>query len=170
MTPSRRRSILFALALATAGCAAGGDRSYITLKPSWRVADRLADVWRAELFAISPSERSDDVADCFHGYPILGRGVIDDPAEADAFAHRVGGAVLEPPESVGKYCIFVPHHAIRFEKASGQHVDLVLCFQCGDALVFVDEKKRAYWLSKSAGPGVDEVFRAHGAVSPTRID
>ena len=165
---TRRRYCLAITVLAlVAGCEKRISAMKIEGTPSRRVATRLADVRRAELFAIDPDDRAPASrpsggaeADRFGIYRIVARGTVEERSAAQELAKMVGAAVLEPPEGVAKGCIFYPHHGIRFFDADGTPVEVTLCFTCGDALVSGFAKR--FWAAREARARFDAFFARHG--------
>jgi hypothetical protein len=96
---------------------------------AWEV---LSQPDRMELLSLSHHsvenrEYSELVTDgVFHGYPVLGRAVIDDRDEQRLLVRSFYESARD---ARGEMLCFMPHHAIHAER--GDHtIDLVICFHC----------------------------------------
>jgi hypothetical protein len=91
------------------------------------------------LYAINPFdlrsswETDKKESDYFDHFKIMGQMTLD--KEQTAKAMQALGAAVDPKPGVANGCIFAPRHAFRI-MAQGQRYDALLCYQCGDALIF----------------------------------
>jgi hypothetical protein len=118
-----------------------------------------------ELYSLDPDQRSKDgkpVApkDGFHGWRVLGKTTVKEPAERKRLADalRLGA---EDNYGVAAAC-FIPRHGIRL-KGDDKTVDLVICFQCLQVEVYVDGKReKGFLTSGDPQPTFDAVLKAAG--------
>ncbi len=108
------------LLAAVAGCGRG-------LPASARVAvpDRLT------LYSIDgrdlPGDRPRPAGEAFHGYPVLGKAVVEDPRRRKALIDAFNAGIARSNGELAK--CFWPRHGIRAE-TGGATVDYVICFEC----------------------------------------
>ncbi|PTY00860.1 hypothetical protein DB346_14720 [Verrucomicrobia bacterium LW23] len=76
-----------------------------------------------------------------HGYAEVGKVELSAPAASVALSKGV--SAVNPEERGlrltrgGKLCAFDPHHAVSFTR-SGHSYDVIICFSCGELLVYRD--------------------------------
>ena len=90
----------------------------------------------------------------FRGYPIVTRVVL----RGDEKAKVLGKLYTSLAEDAEPARCFLPRHGIRAVKGD-RYVDLVICFECRQAISYVDGNKGGAVLSESAQPYFDEVLK-----------
>jgi len=117
----------------------------------WLDTIRSAD--SIEVLSLHPHERP-SAGDTFYGFPVLGRTqVADNYTKAKLIADLVEGLL----ERVSAANCFFPRHAVRATRP-GQAVEMVICFECNQARVYVEREE--YWTTceptadRSGGKGV----------------
>jgi hypothetical protein len=134
------------------------------------VADRLFENAETfELYSLDPDfkfAKGDKEAgkDAFHGWKVLGKTEVKGEKErrrlADAL--RLGA---EDNFGMAAAC-FIPRHGIRL-KGAGKTVDLVICFQCLSAAMYVDDKEdKGFLTTGDPQPAFDAVLKAAGVRLP----
>jgi hypothetical protein len=145
-------------ALIVAGC----DRPDI--QPNFLQA--LTGAEQFELLSIDPQKPKTPPADAFHGFPVLGRTPIDDPATRKRLidALRAGAQDGNIPPATS----FKPKHVIRVTSA-GTTTDFIVSFATSQVQIFVDDlEKNGFLVSPSPQPTFDEVLRAKSVPLPAQ--
>ncbi len=70
----------------------------------------------------------------FHDYPIYGQVRIATLSGRQAWSKLLADSFEDRPQT---FCEFEPRHAVRFW-SEGAFVDVLMCFECGDMLVYQD--------------------------------
>src|SRR5262249_50651629 len=139
--PLSERNILIRVKGGKAAVAAGPLKPN-QLSPRNRIpeaGDRLLDKAETfELYSLDPDRKGKaaPVKDGFHGWKVLGKTEVKGKADRKRLndALRLG---VEDNFGMVAAC-FIPRHGIRL-KGGGRTVDLVICFQCFSAQVFVND-------------------------------
>jgi hypothetical protein len=111
-----------------------------------------------ELYSLDPNlgvgEPDDKPKEQFRGWPVLGKSEVKG-ADARKTGLAVAGAI-KPGN--GPRC-FEPRHGIR-ATAGGKTVDLVICFHCGWAYVYLDQEDSTVELTIDLDqqPALDKVL------------
>lgn len=126
-------------------------------------AEILRGAAELELIALDPTwptpEQKADPAR-FHGYGVLGRAAMSDPAGRVELLDLIAQACREN-DGIVAGC-FDPRHGIR-ATVEGRTVDLVICFSCLQVLVFADgERIGSGDLASTQEPSVSSIFVAAG--------
>ena len=112
----------------------------------------LVDLHGNRTGAFKDSER-------FHGFPILGK--VGALSEAELL--RVREALVETlrpvQEDRAPSLCFFPRHGICVENP-GVHVDILLCFECGEARIICRKPEGTRSVIIGIGPEADEVLSA----------
>jgi hypothetical protein len=123
--PARRSfclaAVLAGLVLLIALAAIGVRRFHV---PDLESADRVT------LFSIDgrdEDQRGPGTGETLHGYPVLGKVVVTDPAEKQRLAAAVREGIAA--EGVMEARCFLPRHVVRAEHGD-QVTDYVICFHC----------------------------------------
>lgn len=128
-----------------------------------REAALLRDAPALELLALDPApptpEQLRDPAR-FHGYGVLGRAVVTDPAKRLALLDLLARSGKEN-DGTAAAC-FNPRHGVRAE-VGGHTAELVICFECLTWKVFGDGTFAANGdTSQTHEPEVSALYRAEG--------
>lgn len=102
-----------------------------------------------ELLSLDPTELSTAPPDHFHGWRILGRTSIADPATRKKLNDALRSGVIASDGAVAR--CFDPRHGLRLTQG-GRTTDLVICFHCEQAHVFIDGKRSERVLTTTASP------------------
>jgi hypothetical protein len=152
----------------------GGPLKQNQLTPRNRIpeaVDRLFDKAQTfELISLDPEPKTDKdgkvvpVKDGFHGWKVLGKTEVKEAAVRKRLsdALRLGA---EDNFGMAAGC-FIPRHGIRL-KDGARTVDLVICFQCLSAQVFVNgERKEGFLTTGEPQKAFDAVLKAAGVKLP----
>lgn len=128
-----------------------------------REAALLRDAAALELMALDPSPPTPaDLADParFHGYRVLGRATVTDPATRLALLDLLARGARENDGTVA--ACFNPRHGVRAE-LGGRTAELVICFECLSWQVFGDGARVANGdTAATHEPEVSALYRAAG--------
>ena len=95
---------------------------------------------RLSVFSIDPAGATPrerlDAKKTFHGYRILKRADVTGETKSEVLGKLYTAIAENPPPA---RC-FVPRHAIR-AKSGDRSVDMVICFECAQARMYVDGKE-----------------------------
>ena len=134
------------------------------MPPPARAAMRNADSF--ELLSLNPEHRRKDAA--FHGFAVLGRATVSDQAARRRLynALQSGARWGTLPASC-----FDPRHGIHMV-SNGKTIDLLICFHCGQAQVWQDDRLVTYFtISGSPEPVFDQALRDAGLpVAPKSLE
>lgn len=114
-----------------------------------------------ELLSLDPKPPKEKPEDDFHGWVVLGKTEISQPATR----RKVVNALKQSAEEAdGTFAgCFNPRHGIRVKHA-GKSVDFVICFECRMTLIYFDgeseDKETGFQTTRTAQPEFDDVFRA----------
>lgn len=136
----------------------------VTVIAAEKEANEVPDAARAildkaetiELVSILPHEERDPNKETFRKYPVLGKTPIKD----GEVRKRVVGALVKgaADNKEGQAKCFDPRHAIRATH-DGKTVELVICFACNYAQVYVEGKAvRGFSPSKMPEAVLDKVL------------
>ena len=146
------RSVL--LVVFFTGLIAGVERNRIP--PDTEAALIHAETY--ELLSLDPDREPQ--ADRFHGWHVLGRIAIGD----NATRTKLNAALLvgvKQNKGIVAGC-FRPRHGIHVTHKGKVH-DVVMCFECLSASVYVDgQRSGSFLVSESPQPVFDEVLQAAG--------
>lgn len=172
-TPAAFRRLVAAFALVSLSCAAGctgqkagGGRAEV--RPARDTlpavaADALGIADRFELYSLKPGPLRKDADGTFHGYQVLGKTSVEDAATRLRLIDALKKGIAENDGRVAG--CFNPRHRIRAVHGS-KTVDVVVCFECFSAKIFVDGDHRSGFLTTaSPQPDFDRVL--HDATVPT---
>jgi len=121
------------------------------------VRQALESAERFELISLYPSDKLG--GEQFHGYSVLGRTIIADAGTRARLITALKEGVEDNKYGIAAAC-FNPRHGIRATHGSTS-VDLVICFQCYQALVYYGDGRRGEFLPTSKPePAFNEVLRA----------
>ncbi len=122
------------------------------------VAKALREADSFELLSLDPAHNRPD-AD-FHGYKVLGRMQITDPATRRKLYDALqAGASWNPP--VGMKC-FDPRHAISVT-TNGHNTYLLICFECLQVEVYAGEApEMKFIVNRTPEPVFDQVLQDAG--------
>jgi hypothetical protein len=117
------------------------------------ILDKATDF---ELYSLDPAQRLDDKDGGYHGYKVLGKTAIKD---ADIRKKLVEALAKSAADNDGTVAgCFIPRHGIR-AKHDGKTVELVICFQCLQVQVFLDDKKdKGFLITSTPQPVFDKVL------------
>ncbi len=142
--------------MALLGIAAFVGFYYLLSMPS-AVAGALRQADSFDLLSLDPEHNRQD-AD-FHGYKVLGRTLITDPATRQLLINNLQAAargIIFPNKC------FNPRHGIRVT-ANGRTYDLVICFECLQIYVYEGEILQTTFNVKAfPQPVFDQVLRDAG--------
>lgn len=118
-----------------------------------------------ELVSLDPDNRGKGVVakDGFQGWKVLGKtSVKDEERKRLTAALRLS---VEDNFGIAAAC-FIPRHGIRL-KGDGKTVDLVICFECLSAQVFVDGKRgKGFLTTNEPRAAFDAVLKTAGVKLP----
>lgn len=118
-----------------------------------------------ELLALDPTKgpRRRGKSQTFHGWPILDMTVLLDEASRHELVTALNQGLADWSGEMA-HGAFAPRYAFRAMHGE-QMVDVLLCFECHEAAVYLDEGE-AEWLHLSGRPAAalvyDTIFRAAG--------
>ena len=119
----------------------------------------LAEPAAFEILALQPDGLEDREAG-FHGYEVLGRAEVTDPAVRRRVVELIARGVDANDGSVA--ACFNPRHGVRAE-GDGGRVDLVICFECLQITVHGPGESWADVLTSDAVTGrMNAIYREHG--------
>ena len=103
----------------------------------------------------------------FHGFLIIDKSVITDPAEKRNILSALYKSMIEAQHNAGNIMCFEPRHGIR-ATWQNQTVDLVICFHCHQFIAYKDGKR---WgndlpITDSARADLDESLNRAGIKNP----
>lgn len=153
-----------ALVLALAACTTSEDRRLPGEADAW-----LAGATRIEIFALDPMHEAlygtdSPESESLHGYRILGRAVLEDPAKCAELGGLIRRGIRESDGRVA--ACFNPRHGLRIERDS-RELELVICFEClsmhayGEALGTPGDNASAL-TSDSVEREVSRIFESAG--------
>lgn len=109
----------------------------LTRPPDLEAADRIT------LYSIDgrgePAERLPGTGEVLHGYPVLGKVVVTDPARKRELARALRDG-LDARDVTQDKC-FWPRHVLRVEY-EGRVTDYVICFHCQNYELYVGGDRR----------------------------
>jgi hypothetical protein len=150
--------IICAAIAAAASSARSEDR--ITAVPDNKLPEAVQSLLdkaeQIELFSLDPSRDTEKPKVDFHGWKVLGSTVIKDKVKTKALESVYTG--IKESDGIAARC-FIPRHGIRaqFDKKT---VDLVICFECLQIQVFVDEERLPTILTaRSPEPTLDQILK-----------
>jgi hypothetical protein len=135
------------------------------------VVDRLFEKAETfELYSLDPdfkfAREGKDAGgkDAFHGWKVLGKTEVKGEKERQRLADALR---LGAEDNFGMVAAcFIPRHGIRL-KGGGKTVDVVICFQCLSAEVYVDDKRdKGFLTTGDPQPAFDTVLKAAGVPLP----
>lgn len=113
-------------------------------------------------FSLDPArpKTNSPPSDTFHDYTILGR--IEIPSQegrAELLLNALYKGIKDSDGTV--YKCFEPRHGISATLA-GETVDLVICFECGQIVVYEKKDVKAVIISRSPLPTFNQVLKLEG--------
>jgi hypothetical protein len=117
---------------------------------------------RIMLYSLEPSARHGDATHnerVFHGFGIIGRAEITDPAERRALLQAIAESVRRPPDMVA--ACFNPRHALSIQDGS-RTVDLTICFECHQMRADGFAGDKGLVISPAQEPTFDQALQRHG--------
>jgi hypothetical protein len=137
------------LAFGAAGCSSAAE-----IPAEAKAALEKADEW--EMYSLDPTRTTDPPKDAFHGWKVLGKTTVKD---ADMRKQLLAALAKGAADNKGVVAgCFNPRHGIRV-KAGDKTTDLVICFECFSASVYVgDEKAGSFLTTGSPQPALDKVL------------
>ena len=155
------RLALTALLLgAVAGCRGEGRTP---LPPPVRPVlegSRRLEVLALDPFRISAADVAAGVVEQVHGYQVLARADVSDPALREEVLALVQGSIAA--WAGGDAPCFNPRHGLRAERG-GVVVELLLCFECSALQVYLDGRFTAGATTTGDAVGrLNEIWRAAG--------
>ena len=143
--------LLLAFVAALSGCADGELPS--------TTFDQLNAAGQYELLSLDP-RGGHTGPDTFHGYKILGKTPVADPATRRKLGDALRRGDRENNDTAAG--CFNPRHGIH-AASPGKTLDLVICFECYQAQVYENGQRQAgLLLSPSPQKTFDEALRAAG--------
>ena len=103
-----------------------------------------------ELLSIDPGNRELDEPPPkgdYYGWKVLGKTAIEDSGTQKSIVSAVERGIVEA-EGTGAAC-FWPRHAIH-ATYDGKKVDILICFECHQVLVYVDGQEKGPFLSTTS--------------------
>lgn len=127
-------------------------------------SDPLARADQYELLSIDPDRPEQLSPDLFHGYRVLGTTIISEPGARAQLTDALRGGV-KSIFGTRNNC-FTPRHGIRVT-SGGITTDILICFECQQARVFIGEQSVADWMTdRSPQPTFDRVLLEAGVALP----
>lgn len=127
-------------------------------------SDPLARADQYELLSIDPDRPEQASPDLFHGYQVLGTTTISDPGVRAQLTYALQSGV-KSIFGTRNNC-FTPRHGIRV-RSGGITTDILICFECQQARVFIGEQSVADWTTdRSPQPTFDRVLHEAGVPFP----
>lgn len=153
--------LVLTLLLAVSGC--GNDNE---IPPAALKILQNADSF--ELLSLDPSRELRPADGGFHGWKVLGSTTIKEAATRTKLLDALAKGVAENEGEVAG--CFNPRHGIRAKKGQ-EIVELVICFECLSAQVYVDGKAgKGFLLTSSPQPTFNSVLKQAGVALPKRAD
>ena len=114
-----------------------------------------------ELLSLDPTRATTRPAagERFHGWRVLGRTTVGDPAARARLTDALR-AGLRGDDALQATC-FNPRHGVRVTDGDKTY-ELVICFECGNALAVESARGRSFSVSPSPQPVFDDVLSAAG--------
>jgi hypothetical protein len=113
-----------------------------------------------EVLSLDPTDQSEEPADSFHGWRVLGRTVVNDTETR----HKLNEALRKGAEEYPNYvsACFIPRHGVRVTHGEDV-VDLAVCFECLHAEVFENNvRENGFPISEVPQAVFDELLRSKG--------
>ncbi len=108
---------------------------------SWGLPDELAVILKSdqdvELYWLNPEHLNEQPESDFHGWEVLVSAKLDEEKGRESVEGFKSGIASAPDDATG---CSKPRHGLRISRAK-EVVDLVICFQCVQVNVFVDEER-----------------------------
>jgi hypothetical protein len=145
----------------------GGPLKQNQITPQNRIPEAVARLLdKADTFELYSLEPGNNVRvkDGFHGWKVLGKTEVKGQAKRKRLADalRLGA---EDNFGMAARC-FIPRHGIRL-KGNGKTVGLVICFQCLQVQVFVDnERKEGFLITHEPQKEFDATLKGAGVKLP----
>ena len=157
---SRSALLLFASVMPLLGCR--HDDSALPVDGAVPALASLGEATIYEVLALNPNrDPAASATSGFHGYQVLGRTSVDETADR-ATINRAVREWTRPEPGVAKGCVFMPRHGLHVVTAN-QAVDLVVCFACHDAQLYVDEAAaEQIWTTELPKQTLDRIIDAAG--------
>lgn len=125
-------------------------------------AQELLEAERFELLTLDPSDAigPEPGPAPFGEFEVLGRAAIVDPEQRRALVLALDDAIARADDKEAK-CEFFPHHAYT-AKTGAESVAIAICFTCGEAYVYRDDRTtKRYKLARERNAAVEAVVDAH---------
>lgn len=124
----------------------------------------LENAGRFTLYATSPTQRT-HARKRFHRYGVLGKMIVADPALKKQLLAALDDGIAEaqrPPQHGLLAPCFKPRHGIRAVDRNGRVVDLVICFECGNARMYADKHKTTFAITETPQALFNRVLKTKG--------
>lgn len=134
--------------------AAVGRSSAADMPADVKAALEKATEW--ELYSLHPEQTQEEPKDAFHKWRVLGKTSVKD---ADTRKTLLAALEKGAKDNDGTEArCFNPRHGIRV-KAGDKTIDLVICFECYQTVVFTgDEHTGKFLTMRSPQPALDKVL------------
>jgi len=131
------------------------DKSLGKIRPcdSADIEAAIRSAVRVESFQLDPDVpmNKGSSADRFRGYKIVAEGRQLNESQRSRLKDLLLDPGIAPPETfrsaMAKLCYLSPHHALRMTGRTGEPVDVIICFGCGDV-----------WVARGDAPSVGGDF------------
>jgi hypothetical protein len=94
------------------------------------------------------SRESWEHEELFHDFVVIGKMPLDDPQTAIAGVEDINQAGCRDWTK----CELLPRHALSGVMASGKRLDLLICYQCGQVLFYIDDVLKGAFFFRGPRP------------------
>lgn len=160
----RQKTVLCAFIVAAAGLALAVGPAQSEDRIAAARDNKLPDAAKSlldkaeqiELFSLDPSREEEKPKVEFHGWKVLGSTIIKDKVKTKALEAVYAG--IKESDGTAARC-FIPRHGIRAQ-LDKKTVDLVICFECYQIQVFIDDERPPTVLTaRSPEPTLDQILK-----------
>jgi hypothetical protein len=131
------------------------------------VPDRLT-LYSVDGRDLDPGAKKPAAGEEFHGFPVLGKVVIEDPVRRKALIDAFNDGIARSDGTMAK--CFWPRHGIRAEKG-GMTVDYVICFECLQFATHRGDRHEGTAITRSPLARFDEELKRAGIpLAPSSFD
>jgi hypothetical protein len=126
----------------------------------------LEDEEPIQLISLSPSRglRNSSAPESFHGYGVLGKVTIADPAQRTELVQAINEGI-QKSDGRAAMC-FMPRHAVQAGSGKSQ-VDLLICYECRRIEIHQWGKDEAVATTATSRPLFDKILQSAGiALTP----
>jgi hypothetical protein len=127
----------------------------------------LENAKRFVLYSTSPTPSGVE-KERFHGYGVLGKMTVADPAPKKQLLAALYDGIAEaqrPTKEGFRHTAagcFNPRHGIRALSQDGKVVDLLICFSCRNAKAYAGEDETGFGITKTPQAFFNRMLRANG--------